>query len=148
MIGENILTIDVEDIYFLTGLSRRGDAVQLTGTWASDRTVEDMVAWYCIASSCPSRGKILIRYVVICPLRTILLTITRVVGSQAPHTATQTQMLYAEDCMSPMVFNWCEGLLANIRAQLTKCRCGELKQFGYGSIIVSFLLEQVPLLHL
>ena len=33
-----------------------------------------------------------------------------------------------------------------MKKQLTKCRTGQLKQFRYGSILVSFFLERVPLL--
>jgi hypothetical protein len=33
-----------------------------------------------------------------------------------------------------------------MKKQLTKCRSGGLKQFGYGSILVSFFLERVPVL--
>lgn len=51
------------------------------------------------------------------------------------------------DCLTPTVFNWCEGLLANMKNQLTKCKTGCLKQFGYGSILVTFFLEHVPLFH-
>jgi hypothetical protein len=35
-----------------------------------------------------------------------------------------------------------------MKKQLTKCRTGRLKQFGYGSILVSFFLERVPIFHL
>jgi hypothetical protein len=33
-----------------------------------------------------------------------------------------------------------------MKKQLTKCRIGRLKQFGYGSIFVSFFLERVIVL--
>jgi hypothetical protein len=48
--------------------------------------------------------------------------------------------------MDPRVFNWCEGVLKSMKKQLTKCRSGELKQFGHESILVSFFLERVPIL--
>jgi hypothetical protein len=48
--------------------------------------------------------------------------------------------------MNPWVFNWCEGLLKNLKKQLAKCRSGWLKQFGYRSILVSLFLEMVPIL--
>jgi hypothetical protein len=35
-----------------------------------------------------------------------------------------------------------------MKKQLTKCRSGGLKQFGYRSILVSFFLERVPFLRL
>ena len=46
------------------------------------------------------------------------------------------------------MFNWADVVLHSIRKQLTKCRRGDLKQFGYGSLLVSFFLERVPLLSL
>jgi hypothetical protein len=39
-------------------------------------------------------------------------------------------------------------VLRSIKKQLTKCRQGELKQFGYGSLLVSFFLERVPIFRL
>ena len=29
---------------------------------------------------------------------------------------------------------------------MNKCRLGQIKQFGYGEVIVSFILERVPLM--
>ena len=55
-------------------------------------------------------------------------------------------MLYALECMAPTIFNWREGLLVNLKYHLTKCLRGELEQFGYGVVMVSFFLEQVPLM--
>jgi hypothetical protein len=69
-------------------------------------------------------------------------------GSAAPHMALQSYFQYALECMEPRVFNWCEGVLKSMKKQLTKCRSGGLKQFGYGSILVSFFLERVPVLRL
>jgi hypothetical protein len=70
------------------------------------------------------------------------------VGSAAPHMDLQSHFQYALECMEPRVFNWCEGVLKNMKKQLTKCGSGGLKQFGYVSILVSFILERVPVLHL
>ena len=36
-------------------------------------------------------------------------------------------------------------MTTNIKRQLTKCKRREVKQFGYGSIVVSFFLERLPL---
>jgi hypothetical protein len=35
-----------------------------------------------------------------------------------------------------------------MKKKLTKCRNGRLKQFGYGSILVSFFLKRVLVLHI
>ena len=53
-------------------------------------------------------------------------------------------MLYALEAMAPTVFNWAEALLPIFKDQLTKCRQGELKQFGFGSILACFFFLQVP----
>ena len=37
-------------------------------------------------------------------------------------------------------------MLANVKGQLTRAKNGKLKNFGYGSIIVTFGLERIPML--
>ena len=53
-------------------------------------------------------------------------------------------MLYAMEAMEPTVFKSAEALLPIFKDQLTKCRQGELKQFGFGSILACFFFERVP----
>jgi len=43
-----------------------------------------------------------------------------------------------------VVFDWCSGLLTNLIDQLTRCRQGQHKQFGYGSILACFFFQRVP----
>ena len=57
-------------------------------------------------------------------------------------------MLYVMEDMAPTVFNWVKALFPVFKDQLTKCRQGELKQFGYGTILACFFFERVPLLRL
>ena len=52
--------------------------------------------------------------------------------------------MYTLEAMAPTVFNWAEALLPIFKDQLTKCRQGELKQFGFGSILAYFFFERVP----
>jgi hypothetical protein len=104
------------------------------------------IAHHCVPGTEKHSGKFSRRDVRDFPLRTILYTITQMARSVAPHMDLQIQFQYAIECMEPRVFNWCEGLLKNMKKQLTKCRNGRLKQFGYGSILVSFFLERVPIL--
>ena len=78
------------------------------------------------------------------PLQTILFTMQRVAGIQGVHQASRAHMLYAIEAMAPTVFNWMEALLSIFKDQLTKCRQGELKWFGFGSIISYFFFEWVP----
>ena len=90
--------------------------------------------------------KISIKEVRDLPLRSVLFTMQRVVGSQGAHQVSQEHMLHALEAMTPMVFNWAEVLLLVFKDKLTKCRQGELKQFGYKTILACFFFERVPLL--
>jgi hypothetical protein len=69
-------------------------------------------------------------------------------GSKSPHMAIQSFFQYAMECMEPRVFNWRDRVLRSMKKQLRKCKKGDLKQFGYGSILVSLFLERVTHLHL
>jgi hypothetical protein len=74
-------------------------------------------------------------------LRSILFSITNLAGSTSAHLASKSQMAYALQCVEPRLFNWSAGFLRNVKDQITKCRTGKHKQFGYGSFLVSFFLE-------
>jgi hypothetical protein len=103
---------------------------------------------YCVPEAERKKGKVAIWGVTDLTLRTILFTIARMAGSVAPHMALQSYFQYAIECTEPRVFNWADAVLRSIKKQLTKCRRGDLKQFGYGSLLVSFFLERVPVFRL
>ena len=63
---------------------------------------------------------------------------------QGVHQDSRAHMLYAIEAMAPTVFNWAKALLPIFKNQLTKCRQGELKQFGFGSILSYIFFEQLP----
>ena len=42
-VGAHILTVEVEDIYFLTGLSRWGAPISLTGSRGGDITTRELI---------------------------------------------------------------------------------------------------------
>ena len=56
-------------------------------------------------------------------------------------------MLLALDYMQPQVFDWCDGVVRWVRAKLTTCKTRTQREFGYGTLIFSFLLERVPLMN-
>lgn len=90
--GKNIPFI-VEDIYFLTSLSRRGATVSLSGPSPRGESVKEYVRRYCREGSQPGKdGKILIRDVTSRSLRTILFTIGRMAGSALVHAANRSYM--------------------------------------------------------
>ena len=134
-------------MYFLTGLSRRGLPISLTGSTVGGETVRDYVMQYCYPGSEPRKyGKINIRDVRDLPLRTILFTITKLAGTITFHVANRSYMQYALECLEPTVFNWSEVVLSQIKEQLNKEKGGRKKNFSYGSILISFTFERIPLM--
>ena len=55
-------------------------------------------------------------------------------------------MKYVLECMEPTIFNWDEAVLSQMKEQLSKAKGGRKKNFNYGSILISFALEQIPLI--
>ena len=144
--GKNI-PFTMEDIYFLSGLSRWGAPVSLSGPSPGGESVKDYVRRYCREGSQPGKdGKILIRDVTSRSLRTILFTIGRMAGSASVHAANRSYKQYTLECLEPKIFNWCDAVFLMIKEQLTKGKSGRLKNFGYGSILVAFALERIPLM--
>ena len=84
-VGAQILTVEVEDIYFLTGLSRRGAHISLTSSRGRDVTTQELIDHHCILGTRTSGKKIPIKEVVDGPLQIVLFTIQRVVRSQGVH---------------------------------------------------------------
>lgn len=39
------------------------------------------------------------------------------------------------ECLHPMVYDWCIGILNNLRIQSIYCKIEKIKNFGYGSIL-------------
>ena len=103
--GAHILTVEVEDIYFLTGLSIQGASISLTGSRGRDITTRELIDRHCAPGIGTSGKKIPIKVVTDRALRTVLFTMQRVAGSQGVHQASRAHMLYAIKAMAPTVFN-------------------------------------------
>lgn len=108
-IGVHTLTINVEDIYFLIGLSKKGAQVSLFGSKASGETIGDFIVKYSYVGTRKRSGNIPIKNVRDVPLKTIIFIITCISESVTLHLATKAQIQYALECMEPIIFNWCEG---------------------------------------
>jgi hypothetical protein len=102
------------------------------------------VADHCIPGSRLVGGRIVIKDVRDLALRSILFSITNLAGSTSAHLASKSQMAYALQCVEPRLFNWSAGFLQNVKDQITKCRIGKQKQFGYGSFWFHSFLERIP----
>jgi hypothetical protein len=96
--GVHTLTLDIEDIYFLTGLSRHGYHTSLTSSQGGRLPMSEYCRQYCVLEAERSKGKVSIWGVQNLTLRTILFTISCMAGSAAPHMALQSYFQYAIEC--------------------------------------------------
>jgi hypothetical protein len=72
------LRIEVEDIYFLTGLSRRGEVVNLKSQGAgSGMNIEDYIATHCIAGTEKVGSQLPIRAINNLSLKIVVLVLTQ-----------------------------------------------------------------------
>ena len=120
-VGAHILTVEVEDIYFLTGLLIWSAPISLIGSCGGEITTRELIDRHCVPGTSTLGKKIPIRIVTDRSLRIVLITMQMVVGIQGVHQASKTHMLYALEAMAPTVFNWAEALLPIFKDQLTKC---------------------------
>jgi hypothetical protein len=138
-VGVHTLTLDIEDIYFLMGLSRCGSQVSLIGSKGGEEPMDYYVSHHCMTGTKKHSGKVAIRDVQYLPLWTILYNITQMAGTATPHMDFQIHFQYTIECMEPRVFNWCGGVLKNMKNKLTKYQKGWLRvHFGV------FLLGEGP----
>jgi hypothetical protein len=143
------LRIEVDDIYFITGLSHRGEMVNIKARGAGGgRTMEEYITTYCIADTEKVGSQLPIRVIENLSLKIIILVLTWISGSTSLHQASRPLMFYVVECLRPMVYDWCTSLLANMKSQLTDCKLGRMRNFGFASILCSFFFERVPILSL
>ena len=124
LIGDQLLDIEINDICFLTGLFRRGKQVEFGGHGGGGESVDLYIRDLCVEGTRRQGRKLPIQHMSNIPLRTILYTVTRIVGSTLVHLASKSQVLTSIRATEGVVFDWCSGLLANLKDQLTRCRVG------------------------
>ena len=105
MVGDQELTLEVEDIYFITGLSHRGATTMFTERGGGGESINTYVREYCNRGTQKVIEKLPISQVVSLSLRTILFTMTHIVGSMAPHLATKGHIQYDLIALDGMVYN-------------------------------------------
>jgi hypothetical protein len=92
MIEGQSLTPMTEDTYFLTGLSRRGEPVNLQTFPPRPFNIEDYIRMYCEANTEKVGSQVPIHKIMILSLRVILLLIGQITRSVALHRASWAHM--------------------------------------------------------
>jgi hypothetical protein len=87
IVGAHTLAIDIEDIYFLTELSRHGSYVSMTGSRGGGLKMSEYCNQYSVPEAERKKGKVAIWGVTNLTLCTILFMIAQMDGSVAPHMA-------------------------------------------------------------
>ena len=71
-------------------------------------------------------------------LQVLASTIVRISGSSSLHLATRNQMRLVVDYFRGALYDWCSGVSPIMRRQLSDCKRGRQKNFGYARILVAF----------
>jgi hypothetical protein len=122
MLEGKSLVPTTEDIYFLTGLSRRGELVNFQNFLAGPSKVSEMIVEYCEAGTDRRGSSVPISKITNLTLQTILFLIGRIIGSAAVHQASRAQMNCAIQCMNAQFFYWSTTLLECMKRKLTDWR--------------------------
>ena len=102
-----IFEITSEDIYFITGLSRRETPVNLEGTdrVGDLRSVQDYINTYCMPGTQKRGTCIPFSHVSDFPLQVLVSTIVRFTGSSSLHLVTRNQMRIVVECLQGAIFD-------------------------------------------
>ena len=138
------LTIEVEDIYFITRLSRRGEVVNLRSHRPrGGLTIDEYSAIYYFLDMKKVGSQILTNSIQVLGLKAILLALSRIVGLASLHQVSRPLMFYAVECMRPTVYDWSTTLLRNMEHQLSECKAGRVQNFGFSRILSTFFFQRV-----
>lgn len=89
-VGGQDLELELEDIYFVTGLSKRGALVAMSGQRLDvEHTMDYYIHLFCAPGTQKKAGIAPISAMTDIVLQTVLLAITRAFGSLGAHAATK-----------------------------------------------------------
>jgi hypothetical protein len=106
--------------------------------------IEDYISTHCVAGTYKVGSQLRIRVIENLSLKIIVLVLERISGSDSLHQASRPLMFYAVECLRSIFYDWCTSLPANMKIQLTNCKQGRKRNFGFASILCSFFFAHVP----
>jgi hypothetical protein len=146
--GEQIPFTAVEDIYFLTGLPFRGTPLLEEPVLPRDTHLADVAQRYCLGENYMFGSVVSISGIHALLHRCVVAMIVRVYGSRATHQISGGELLVMERVVVGRErFAWGLNLHARMIAQLDRCQSTGTGEFAFGSILLAFFLERVPMLH-
>jgi hypothetical protein len=121
MLEGKSLVPTTEDIYFLTGLSRRGEPVNFRTFPSGPHNIAELIVLYYEAGTNRSSSQVPIRKITNLSLQAILLLIGWIISSTALHQASRAQMNCIVQCLDAHIFDWSTTLLECMKRQLIDC---------------------------
>ena len=110
------LTIEVEDIYFITGLSQWDEVVNLCSCGPrGGLTIDEYITIYYYVNMEKVGSQNQTSSIQVLGLKAILLTLSKIAGLDSLHQASRPLMFYVVECMRPIVYNWSSVLLSNMK---------------------------------
>jgi hypothetical protein len=143
MLEGQSLVPTVKEIYFLSGLSRRGEPVNFWTFPARPHNITELIGLYCVVDTDCASTEVLIRNITNLSLQVIVFLIGRIIGSVALHQASHAQMNCVVQCLNVHVFDWSTTLLECMKRQLTDYRFWTHRNFGFRTILCSLFFERV-----
>jgi hypothetical protein len=144
MLEGQSLVPTTKDIYFLTGLSRRGEPVNFWTFPSRPHNIVKLIGLYCVVDTDCSSSHVPIRKITDLLLQAIVFLIGRIVGSTALHQAYWAQMNCVVHCLNSQIFDWSTTLLECMKRQLIDCRLRTQRNFRFRTVLCSFFFERVP----
>jgi hypothetical protein len=121
MLEGQSLVPTTKDIYFLTGLSRRGEPVNFRTFPVGPSKISELIAEHCEAGIDRVGSQVPISKITSLGLQTILLLIGQITSSTTLHQASRAQMNCAIQFLNAPIFYWSTTLLECMKSQLTDC---------------------------
>ena len=99
------LTLTTEEMYFLTGLSRRGEPVNLRAFPPRPHNIVELIGMYCEAETDKVGSQVSIHKIINLSLKVIVLLIGRTTRFVPLHQASRAHMHCAVQCLNAGLFD-------------------------------------------
>jgi hypothetical protein len=145
--GERVAFTAEEDIYFLTGLPFWGTLLPTSPVLPRETELAEVAGRFCLGGHYMTGLSVCINVLDVLLHRCVAAMIVRVYGSTTPHRISGGELMLMEwVVVGRERFAWGLALHAQMVAQLDRCRSPGRGEFAFGSILVAFFLERVPVL--
>ena len=110
------LRLEVEDIYFITRLSRRGKIVNLRACGVGGGlTIDEYIAVYYLLETEKVGIQVLVNAILNLSLKVIVLVLGRIARLASLHQVSKALMFYKAKCMRPTIYDWSTFFLGNVK---------------------------------